>query len=100
MTNIIFLIQYDRGEKLPNIELHGFGSDSLELRAEIIRTLDKKDYVNDMVVSICLDVVVDKNGNEQPYIRVISDCIEHIKDISKELKKFNAYMEHLLLIKV
>ncbi len=84
---------------MPNVEIHGLGwSEAQALRIEIFKLFAKKSYIDDMVVSICLTSVRDKDGKEQPFIRLVNSCQEHTEEILAGLKTLNMDIEQLSLV--
>ena len=62
---------------MPNIEIHGFGlrgpfaQEAIALRKRIFEILEASPVARDIVVSIYDDIVVDKKGEAQPYLRIV-----------------------------
>lgn len=58
---------------MPNIEIHGFPPlEATLLRSEVFKQLENTPCADGMVVTIYPTRVVDKNGNNQPFIRLVS----------------------------
>jgi len=83
---------------LPNIEIHGLAMDQAsQLRCRIFQLLKDKSYIDETVVTVYPDVVEDKNGNSQPFIRVVNDCQAHTEEILKLLQSLGIDIEHMQL---
>jgi hypothetical protein len=83
---------------LPNIEIHGVATDKVpELRRQIFQLFQGKSYINEIVVTTCFDVVENKDGKHQPFIRVLNDCQTHTEEILELLRPLGLDIEHLPL---
>lgn len=92
---------------MPNIEVHGFGEYKCEYvgiknRArlsvnELFDLFCDKSYVEEMVITICPDITLDKKGENQPFLRVVSTPSPHLDEIVELLKVLNIDIEILLL---
>ena len=85
---------------MPNIELHGFSrGQAMEIRDKVFKLFKGKPYVKEMVVTVCLDMVWDKYGDIQPFIRLANSCQDHTVEILKVLEALNVDIEQLTLAK-
>ena len=91
---------------MPNIEIHGLPKQEAEdLREKIFGLLQGTPYVNEMVVTIYQTVVKDKNGDDQPFIRLVNSPL-HLtqgekmeREILERLETLDIDIEHLKLEK-
>jgi hypothetical protein len=86
-----------REVKMPNIELHGFNVESIEMKKKIF-DLFKEDKVKDeIVVTIYQDAVYDKNNKSQPFIRLVSTVSENLSMIKARLMTLKVDLEEMFL---
>ena len=84
---------------MPNIELHGFNIESLEMKKKIFDLFDnEKDKVKDeIVVTIYQDAVFDKDNKSQPFIRLVSTISESLGMIRAKLMTLSVDLEEMFL---
>ena len=88
---------------MPNIELHGFGGQyvinnmTVDLPRVIFAMFQTKPYVSEMVVTVYPTTVIDQDGVNQPFIRLVNSCQEHSEEILKRLKELRVDIEHVRL---
>ncbi len=83
---------------MPNIEIHGLATDqALKIRSQIFKLLKDRPYIDETVVTIYQDIVEDKDGNSQPFIRVVNDCQTYPKEILGLLRSLKIDLEHMRL---
>ncbi len=66
---------------MPNIEVHGKVRQAEFIETIIFDMFSEKKYVDEMVVTTYPTTVVDKNGKNQPFLRLVSSCQEHTEEI-------------------
>ena len=71
---------------MPNVEIHGLMRDEATVvREKIFSLFGDTDYVDDMVVTIFWTEVQDKNGDEQPFLRLANSKQAHEQDHTEEI---------------
>ena len=83
--------QSKKEEKMPNIELHGFGNKAEKIRGCIFILLEKKAptvNIDDVVVTIVPSNVQNREGELRPYVRVASTNIADRTKVAHLIKKY------------
>jgi|GEM_PF-1532269 len=83
---------------MPNIEIHGC-ADPETMVGPIFDLFKGEEYANDMVVTICKDKVLNKDGRAQPFLRLVNSCQDHSDEIIEKLRTLHIDIEHLALQK-
>ncbi len=78
---------------MPNIGIHGYRKQSIEICKRIISCMDKIGFKNDGVVEIFYTQVwsCDSKYNDMPYLRIFSSDFEHIPQILKGFEEHKIY---------
>lgn len=83
---------------MPNIEIHGLSRwEARNLRGKIFNLFQGRPYVDEMIVTIYENIVTDKNGEDQPFIRLANSHQLHTVEILGKLKTLDLDIEHLKL---
>ena len=86
---------------MPNVEIHGLSvEDAKTVRERIFvrfRSFPDQSVYEEMVVTICQTDVTDKDGNPQPFLRLLNTNQNGTPLIIDELQKVGLDIEHLHL---
>ncbi|MFA6551241.1 MAG: hypothetical protein WCV41_01785 [Patescibacteria group bacterium] len=83
---------------MPNIEVYGItGERTIDIEKKIHGLFETKPYAADYVITFIASGVVDKDGNNQPFLRLVSTPNAHLDDILLELQKLNMDIEVQML---
>ncbi len=67
---------------MPNIEIHGMPESEARLTVRrIAALLRNSSFVKEVVISLCNDIVLDLEGNDQPYLRVFCNDGSKAKEV-------------------
>lgn len=82
---------------MPNIELHGFNVESIEMRKKVFDLFDNDKIKDEIVVTIYSDGVYDKNGKNQPFIRLVSTIFDGLSIVIGKLRELQVDLEVMFL---
>lgn len=81
---------------MPNIELHGYGDKSTEIRDKIRETLKRSPDADEIVTTINWTEVTDLNGDPMPFLRVFS-TEEGLEELLELLDSLDEDIELMML---
>ena len=83
---------------MPNIELHGFNVNTKEMEDKIFGLfLGKEEILKEIVVTTYPDRVEDYNGEEHPFIRLVTTIHKDLTWIVAQLKSLYVDVEVMFL---
>lgn len=84
---------------MPNVEIHGLGKGevAIALVRKIYGLFEGEPYAKAMVVSVYDDLVVDREGETQPFLRLVNSHHRHTKKILGKLRQIDMDLKHLKL---
>ena len=83
-----------KGAEMPNVEIHGMYMDgATTLRKRIFEVLPN----DDLVVTVIKSDVNDREGNVQPFLRLVNTCQDGTPLIIERLLTLGMDVEHLAL---
>jgi hypothetical protein len=80
-------------EKMPHIEMRGYGAKPIELRNKIRNAVKNLPEATEIVTSICPVIVTDQNDKSTPFLRVISTKYDGLDDLLDRLKTLGEDIE-------
>ena len=81
---------------MPNIELHGFTEiRGRELFFQIKAAMEKEEFFEDIVITLCIDVVADFKDNQCPFIRICTTSTKQEERLIEILSEKNIDVEVL-----
>jgi len=84
---------------MPNIEIHGYVNREAAgvLAEDIFKLFADHPCVNEMVVTICDTVVLDKDRHSQPFLRLVCSDPKEAEEIIPRLCSLDLDVEHMQL---
>jgi len=90
---------------MPNIEIHGLpGEEAGELKDKIFDLFQDSSFIDEVVVTVYPTVVMDKDGKNQPFLRLVNTPESNIRkmrrtrEILERLQTLGIDIEHLKLV--
>ncbi len=83
---------------MPNIEIHGLNSEeSIKVVLKLQNAFVRTPFQNDYVATVYGSLAVNHQGENQPFLRLVTTQDEHTKSVIEELQKLGFDLEVMFL---